>query len=64
MNLSGKSIRYWMQYEKISVENILVITDDIHLDFGTIRIKPKGSSGGHHAWIKRYRTQIKFNCLS
>ncbi|QMU62975.1 MAG: aminoacyl-tRNA hydrolase [Flavobacteriaceae bacterium] len=48
MNLSGKAITYWMGKEKISLENILVITDDIHIDFGTIRIKAKGSSGGHN----------------
>lgn len=48
MNLSGKAIQYWMQAEKISLENILVITDDIALPFGTIRIKGKGSSGGHN----------------
>ena len=48
MNLSGKAIQYWMQKENISIENILVITDDLNLSFGTIRIKPKGSDGGHN----------------
>lgn len=48
MNLSGKAIKYWMDKEKILLENILVITDDINIDFGTIRIKAKGSSGGHN----------------
>lgn len=48
MNLSGKALKYWMQQEKISLENILVITDDVNIDFGTIRIKAKGSSGGHN----------------
>lgn len=48
MNLSGKAVRYWMQKEKIKLENILIITDDINLDFGTIRIKTKGSHGGHN----------------
>jgi PTH1 family peptidyl-tRNA hydrolase len=48
MNLSGKAINYWMQAEKIKVENVLVITDDIALPFGTLRIKPKGSDGGHN----------------
>ena len=48
MNLSGKSVKYWMQKEKIGIDNILVITDDIHIDFGTIRLKAKGSDGGHN----------------
>lgn len=48
MNLSGKAIRYWMEKEKISLENLLVITDDINLSFGTIRLKTKGSDGGHN----------------
>lgn len=48
MNLSGKAIKYWMDKEKIAPENILVITDDLNLPFGTIRIKPKGSDGGHN----------------
>lgn len=48
MNLSGKAIKYWMAAEKIPLENILVITDDINLSFGSIRIKTKGSDGGHN----------------
>lgn len=48
MNLSGKSVKYWMQKENIQVENLLVITDDLNIDFGKLRIKPKGSSGGHN----------------
>lgn len=48
MNLSGKAVQYWMQAEKIPLENILVVTDDIALPFGTIRIKGKGSDGGHN----------------
>lgn len=48
MNLSGKAVKYWMDKEKISLENILVITDDLNLSFGKIRIKPKGSDGGHN----------------
>lgn len=48
MNLSGKAIKYWMDQEKIPAENILVITDDLNLPFGTIRIKGKGSDGGHN----------------
>jgi PTH1 family peptidyl-tRNA hydrolase len=48
MNLSGKAIKYWMEKENIEKENILVITDDLNLPFGSIRIKPKGSDGGHN----------------
>jgi peptidyl-tRNA hydrolase, PTH1 family len=48
MNLSGKAVQYWMQQEKIPIENILIIADDLNLSFGTIRIKPKGSDGGHN----------------
>lgn len=48
MNLSGKAVNYWMEKENITIENVLVITDDINLDFGTIRIKGKGSHGGHN----------------
>jgi PTH1 family peptidyl-tRNA hydrolase len=42
MNLSGKAVKYWIQQENISIENILVVTDDVHIDFGTIRVKAKG----------------------
>lgn len=48
MNLSGKAVQYWMEKENIPIENIFVITDDLNLSFGTIRIKPKGSDGGHN----------------
>lgn len=48
MNLSGKALLYWMEKEKIAKENILVITDDLNLPFGTLRLKPKGSDGGHN----------------
>lgn len=48
MNLSGKAVQYWMEKEKIPLENILVITDDLNLAFGTIRIRLKGSDGGHN----------------
>ncbi len=58
MNLSGKAVRYWLEKEKIPLENLLVITDDIHLDFGTIRIKPKGSDGGHNG-LKDIQNQLQ-----
>ena len=48
MNLSGKAVNYWMHKEKIDTNNLLVITDDIALPFGKIRIKAKGSDGGHN----------------
>ena len=48
MNLSGKAVKFWMDKENIPLENVLVITDDLNLSFGTIRIKPKGSDGGHN----------------
>lgn len=48
MNLSGKAVNYWMQKEKIPLENVLIITDDLALPFGTLRMKGKGSDGGHN----------------
>ena len=48
MNLSGKAVKYWMEKENIAKENVLIITDDLNLAFGTIRIKTKGSDGGHN----------------
>lgn len=48
MNLSGKSVRYWMQKEKMKSENLLVIVDDLNLEFGRFRLRGKGSDGGHN----------------
>jgi peptidyl-tRNA hydrolase, PTH1 family len=48
MNLSGKAVQYWMTKEKINTENIIVVTDDLALPFGTLRLKGKGSDGGHN----------------
>jgi PTH1 family peptidyl-tRNA hydrolase len=48
MNLSGKAIKYWLEKENIPMENLLVITDDLNLPFGALRIKAKGSDGGHN----------------
>ena len=48
MNLSGKAVVYWMNKESIPLENLLIITDDLNLPFGTIRLKTKGSDGGHN----------------
>ena len=48
MNLSGKAVNYWMQSEKIPLERVLIITDDLALPFGALRLKGKGSDGGHN----------------
>lgn len=48
MNRSGKALKYWMDKEKVPLKNVLVIVDDIHLDLGILRIRKKGSDGGHN----------------
>ena len=48
MNLSGRAVNYWIKELKISKQNTLVITDDLALPYGKLRIKPKGSAGGHN----------------
>ena len=48
MNLSGNAVRYWMNEEKIPLENLLVLVDDLNLPFGAIRIRKQGSNGGHN----------------
>lgn len=48
MNLSGNAVNYWLKKEKIDLENLLVIVDDVALPLGTIRMRPKGSDGGHN----------------
>ena len=48
MNLSGKSVRYWMQLKKVEKTNLLVILDDLHLPFGKLRMRGKGSDAGHN----------------
>ncbi|MSP58694.1 MAG: aminoacyl-tRNA hydrolase [Flavobacteriaceae bacterium] len=48
MNISGKAVAYWMQLEKIALENIFIITDDLSLPLAILRIKTKGSDGGHN----------------
>lgn len=48
MNLSGKSIKYWMNEEKIPIDKVLVVLDDIALPLGTLRMKPKGGDAGHN----------------
>lgn len=48
MNLSGKAVQYWMQKEKVTLENLIVVVDDIALPVGKIRMKKQGSNGGHN----------------
>jgi len=58
MNLSGKAIKYWLTKENIPLENLLVITDDLNLPFGSLRIKLKGSDGGHNG-LKDTQLQLQ-----
>ena len=60
MNLSGKAVKYWMEKEKIPMGNLLVITDDLNLPFGTIRLKTKGSDGGHNG-LKDIQNKLNTN---
>ena len=48
MNLSGNAVRYWMQRLNLPLENLIVISDDLNLPFGTLRLRLSGSDGGHH----------------
>ena len=57
MNLSGKAVNYWLQKEKVALENLLVVTDDLNLPFGTFRLKTKGSDGGHNG-LKDIQSQL------
>lgn len=57
MNLSGKAVNYWLQKEKILLENLLIVTDDLNLPFGTLRLKGKGSDGGHNG-LKDIQAQL------
>lgn len=63
MNLSGKAVRYWLEKEKIDLENLLVITDDLNLPYGTLRLKAKGSDGGHNGLkdIQHQLNTTKYN---
>ena len=60
MNLSGKAVAYWMQQEKIPLENILVVTDDLALPYGSIRFRGKGSDGGHNG-LKSVQEKLNTN---
>lgn len=57
MNLSGNAVRYWMQQEKVPLENVLIVVDDLALPFGTLRLKPKGSDAGHNG-LKHIATTL------
>lgn len=48
MNLSGNAVRYWKERERIEIDHVLVVVDDLALPFGAIRLKPKGSDAGHN----------------
>lgn len=63
MNLSGKAVRYWLEKEKVDLENLLVITDDLNLPYGTLRLKAKGSDGGHNGLkdIQHQLNTTKYN---
>jgi PTH1 family peptidyl-tRNA hydrolase len=63
MNLSGKAVNYWLTKEKVPLENLLVITDDLNLNFGTFRVKTKGSDGGHNGLkdIQAHLNTIHYN---
>lgn len=51
MNLSGEAVRYWMRAEKVPIENLLVVVDDIALPAGTLRMKKQGGGGGHNGLL-------------
>jgi PTH1 family peptidyl-tRNA hydrolase len=58
MNLSGKAIQHWLSIEKLNPDAMLVVTDDLALPFGTLRLKKQGSSGGHNG-LKSIETTIQ-----
>ena len=57
VNLSGRAVNYWLQKEKIPLENLLVVVDDLALPFGTLRLKPKGGDAGHNG-LKNIQTML------
>lgn len=58
MNLSGKALKHWLTKENIPLEHVLVITDDLNLSFGMLRLKTKGSNGGHNG-LKDIQDQLQ-----
>jgi len=65
MNLSGKAVLYWLTKENIPIEHLLIITDDLNIPFGTLRLKTKGSDGGHNGLkdIQNKLETTKYNRL-
>lgn len=57
MNLSGIAVKYWMNHEKLPLQNLLVLVDDLSLPFGTVRIREKGSAAGHNG-LKSIEEQL------
>lgn len=57
MNLSGVAVRYWMNQEKLPLENLLVVVDDLALPFGTLRMRKSGSDAGHNG-LKNIAEQL------
>jgi PTH1 family peptidyl-tRNA hydrolase len=60
MNRSGKAVRYWMEKEKIPIERVLIVVDDINLSLGLLRMRAKGSDGGHNG-LKDIQTTLGNN---
>lgn len=60
MNLSGKAVRFWMQKENIPLEHLLVLVDDLALPFGSLRLKARGSDGGHNG-LKNILQELQTN---
>lgn len=58
MNLSGNAVAFWIKKEKIEPENLLIVLDDLHLPFGSLRLKNKGSSAGHNG-LKSIEESLK-----
>ena len=58
MNLSGNAVRFWLQKENIPLENLMIVTDDLSLPFGTLRMKMKGSDAGHNG-LKSIQDQLQ-----
>lgn len=63
MNLSGVAVRYWMNKEKLPLENLLILVDDIALAFGTIRLRGGGSDAGHNG-LKNIAAELGTNAYS
>ena len=57
MNLSGNAVKFWLQKENIPLENLMIVTDDLSLPFGTLRMKMKGSDAGHNG-LKSIQEQL------